>query len=570
MKKLLLILSLFSLKAKADFLTWKDSPFMFQPKTETSFGYIYNPWGTTYYVSTTGSNGNNGLATGTAWADLVYACAHVTTGDIIHLIAGTYTQGATVSLPLGVSIEGDGVTSVINASFSTANTPIIDASSATRNSNGNQHISFVKLDGQNSTQWCMTITYRGNFSIHDCTFTNFVQRGVIFAGFDFFADLVLVYTHTYDHYIPNGSAVYATGNSFYNNSMTNCAQHDGTYAYGSLEIGGQSGMLIHDNTILCNTRADGLNGEPIKLWAEGCIKDSRIYNNILKTKPFHLFSPDNVHFDFAIELFYVQGLEVDHNTVEGSIDLNWQVVNGSAYSTYIHDNTIGWSSFTNGHQSGVLLEFDTYNAQVLNNKFYRVAEGVVFSARSNCYIQNVTIKNNLMYEMGLISSATSTYGYGVADYPGNTGINVDTLDVEFNTIVGAVASNLPITQGIYMEGLDTVRKIIVKNNIIMNTTELSLILQDHTLIALSNFTYNDYYGNTFNDAFLDWTGYISVPGGNTVGSNLYLNPSFTGLYIPTGTVLTGASDGTAMGYSGGNFNTNRPITVKMPIRFRNY
>src|SRR4051812_7309521 len=47
---------------------------------------------TTYYLSTTGSNGAAGTSTGTAWATFAYAGAHMTAGDTLEVIAGTYVQ----------------------------------------------------------------------------------------------------------------------------------------------------------------------------------------------------------------------------------------------------------------------------------------------------------------------------------------------------------------------------------------------------------------------------------------------------------------------------------------------
>ena len=47
---------------------------------------------TTYYVATTGDNGNAGTSEGAAWADLGYAVTQATAnGDVIYVKAGTYT-----------------------------------------------------------------------------------------------------------------------------------------------------------------------------------------------------------------------------------------------------------------------------------------------------------------------------------------------------------------------------------------------------------------------------------------------------------------------------------------------
>lgn len=63
----------------------------------------------TYYVTTSGSNGNAGTSEGTAWADLGYAVTQATaSGDVIYIKAGTYTMttatpGASGPIVLGTN-----------------------------------------------------------------------------------------------------------------------------------------------------------------------------------------------------------------------------------------------------------------------------------------------------------------------------------------------------------------------------------------------------------------------------------------------------------------------------------
>ena len=135
---------------------------------------------TTYYISPSGNDATgNGSATA-PWKTLYKATSSVTSG-IIHVNAGTYVETLTSTLAVGVSIEGDGVTSIIKASFSTVYQMIIQLHS-NEGTNGNQHISNVKLDGQGSTSWAIQIQGRSNVSIHDCTIINFKQRGIVWGG----------------------------------------------------------------------------------------------------------------------------------------------------------------------------------------------------------------------------------------------------------------------------------------------------------------------------------------------------------------------------------------------------
>ena len=70
---------------------------------------------TTYYVTTGGSDSNNGLTEGTAFATPGYAAGQATaSGDIIYIKSGTYTlstttvnaSGGPMQVPAGVEIEG--------------------------------------------------------------------------------------------------------------------------------------------------------------------------------------------------------------------------------------------------------------------------------------------------------------------------------------------------------------------------------------------------------------------------------------------------------------------------------
>jgi hypothetical protein len=53
---------------------------------------------TTYYVSTTGSNTNDGLTTTSAWRNIQYAANHVSAGDTVQVLGGTYNEVVTISV----------------------------------------------------------------------------------------------------------------------------------------------------------------------------------------------------------------------------------------------------------------------------------------------------------------------------------------------------------------------------------------------------------------------------------------------------------------------------------------
>jgi hypothetical protein len=64
--------------------------------------------GTTFYVSTTGNNGNDGLSAKTAWRNVQYAANHVSAGDTVNLLRGVYNE--TVNIPVSGSSRAGSIT----------------------------------------------------------------------------------------------------------------------------------------------------------------------------------------------------------------------------------------------------------------------------------------------------------------------------------------------------------------------------------------------------------------------------------------------------------------------------
>ena len=117
--------------------------------------------GATYYIDPSGKNTNNGSSS-SPWNTLAYACSKATaSGDIIHVNAGIYTETAQSVLAVGVSIEGAGVTSVIKSHVGgTSFTISLYSSSA--GTNGSQHISGIKMDGDGLTGYGAIYVYNRN------------------------------------------------------------------------------------------------------------------------------------------------------------------------------------------------------------------------------------------------------------------------------------------------------------------------------------------------------------------------------------------------------------------------
>lgn len=460
----------------------------------------------TYYISPTGNDATGNGTLTNPWKTLYKATSTVTApGNIIHVLTGTYTETLTCNLAVGVSIEGDGITSVLRSNVSADWTPMLSCISNSEGTDGNQHISNLKFDGQNlKTFWGIEIVGRKNVSIYNCNIVDFNDRGVIFAG-----------------RVDNRNAApttYATGNSFHDNIMTNCARYTPGYGAGCLNIGGQRGMLIYKNTISQNSRSTGNNGWPIKYWNDGYLDDCRIYDNILNKNMLASY-PGNNDWDFAIELFNVRGLQIYNNTITGGgIDLNYQDKGSYDYSTWIHHNLVTMPVLSVQQQSAVTLEYQTESAIIEDNVFEKCNIGINYTPRPGSNITDNIIRRNL------ISNCTGwfiTFGDG-----GSNMINSG-LRIENNTMVMAPGNagwwgiDLPhVNSG-------SVTNISIKNNIIQGALTAGITQYSPVGIVGFNFENNLLYqnGNNNQPVFTNAPAPQQYVNANNI---LGVNPQFVG------------------------------------------
>jgi Secretion system C-terminal sorting domain len=485
----------------------------------------------TYYISPSGNDASGDGTITKPWKTLFKATSTISVpGDIIRISAGTYTETKSSSLAPGVSIEGEGATTIIKASFSTTYIAIIYCNSV-EGTNGNQHISNLKMDGQGSTSWAIQVQGRSNFSIYNCTITAFAQRGIVWGGRGDNTDAP--------------PAIYATGNSFYNNTVTNCASFDGIYGYGCLNIGGQNGMLIHDNTI---TTTGTLKGWPIKLWNDGHLDGCKIYNNVLKRDAFpYGTNGENNYFDFAIELFNQRGLEIYGNTIEGSIDLNFQTKGIYDYSIWIHDNTIGRATQAAHCETGVWLEFQTEDCIIENNVFKSISQPIMFSLRPLSFMNNITIKNNLAYNIGKTDGTHQGSAIGILVSDNSTNYTAANWYVYNNTFLSAPGASSPY-YGINMPGGNVSSNVKVINNIVSGFYYLAMSCDFTSHVNGLQIQNNSLYNNGSNNSI----GLLNGNAANyTNSNNQNNNPNLDANYRPnTGSPLINAGINVGLPYNG--------------------
>jgi len=466
----------------------------------------------TYYVDPSGSNSNDG-SIDSPFATLAYACAQVTTvGNIIHLNAGTFNETVESELHEGVSIEGEGNTSIVKSSVD-GNTSTLSLYSGSESITP-QHISNVKFDGNNLTAYrAIYVGKRSNVEINNCTFINFNYYGISFYGGGTGEDQPTTWSY---------------GNKVHDCIITNCSAwvgaKNGGEGKGSITIDGTEACEIYNNTITQKGRSGYMNGYLIKC-VGGWNKGLKIYNNIMDKEPVTTSNEDLVY-DFAIEIWQgLGGLEIYNNQITGgSIDLSGDGGNTKGtyeFAAWIHHNSIGSQSLSNSDNPvGILFEVGCQDIIVEYNHIYNVSEGIWMPiydnivTKTNHYdIKNMTIRYNIFDNMktsgidclNTTTSSTSTY---------------DGFYVYNNVIVAAPGYT---TWGIKLPYVQILSNVYIRNNIITNfgTTPIRAFgdgMTVNNMYITNNIFFNN--GNS-NDPYFSIT-----PTQYTYSSNIKTDPKF--------------------------------------------
>jgi hypothetical protein len=385
--------------------------------------------------------------------------------------------------------------------------------------NGNQHISGIAMNGSSYVGYGAIATwYRSNVSIYNCTFTNFSHWGVRFYGGE-------------------PPSTYMTGNTFYGNTVTDCAgffRSDGTQgvtgggasSLGGLGIGGVDGMLIYGNTIT-QPGIRGYSNEGVPIYGvEGFIKNVKIYNNTL-SKTLIVAGA----WDFAIEIWnWLGGNEIYNNNITGSIDISGATTKGtSTYSTWVHDNIIGQPALVSKQSvRGVILEGLNSDVIIERNYIHHVCQGIFMNTSTWGSLSilpqtNIYIRYNVFDYIGS-NLASSGWGYYCSQENGDD--PVTNFNFYNNTIVGSTNAFWGIS---IPDCSTTSSNVTISNNIVQGFSYAPVRMNDWssgaTTVTTLNIQNNIFYNNGNGNA-------VSFAAGTTVNSytssgNLTTQPPFT-------------------------------------------
>ena len=456
---------------------------------------------TTYHISTTGSNTTGNGSVSSPWKTLAHACSQVvTSGDVIHLNAGTFIETVQSLLAPGVSIVGEGNTSIILSHVYSGAT--IYLNSTNEGTYGNQSISYIRMDGDAlSGEIAIRVYRRSNVEIHHCEFEDFKNYGVYFRGATAFP------------------VIYATGNKFYDNIMINCASASSSISQGNLMIGGQEGMLVYNSSIIQEDRGLNLNGFAIKYTGDGYNKGLKIYNNIISVPP-----RGTAIWDFAIELFNSRGgIEIYNNTIQGTVDfagntgIGLNDDGGYGFAAKVYNNIIRQSSLRTNEESGIDIERScTGGFYIYNNYLNNLTFPIRISMIGGDTHEDLYIYYNVINVVG--TSGQSNVGHAISLGHSATNCTYDNLNVWNNVCYGSNVAS-PI-YGIKVQLRGTASNVSIRNNIIQGfiTNAITVLNSPINNLSIEN---NIFYNNSANIVYSN-----SVVTNQTEQNNLITNPLF--------------------------------------------
>ena len=428
---------------------------------------------TNYYVSTTGNDVTGNGTIGTPWASLYKASQMVTTsGDVINITAGSYTESHMCSIAVGVSIVGaDQATTIINCTYYFSVLPSGDFTkgciafiSSTENTNGNQSVTDLTLDGgwvslSNTNTTTATrgicIVKRGNITLTRITVKNFFVTGIgVYGGYPFSQPTTRTNGNSLTY-----STIRNNGNGYWTSSYEGGA---------CVEIYGQSNMLVHHNTMRNTDRYD--RNSDLMARFDFCT-GLKIYNNeFYKTEE---EGPNNL-WNFGLETWNIQGgCEIYDNNFYGAygpIDIGGPVNTKGTYdySVKIYRNRIVRTTLVDANKAtsaAINLEAkadcsDIYIYENYIENFALALYMVDGSATEVNHKARIYYYKNLAVNCGW--QQTWTMPIISISLVVHTGSTITDLYIENNTFVGSSGKS---QYGIDFFNVGTSNNIFIRNNI---------------------------------------------------------------------------------------------------------
>ena len=470
-----------------------------------------------WYVATTGDDANGDGSITYPWKTVKHAADTITTAngftaDTIYLNAGTFVENAQIVLDPGISIMGAGATSIIESTYTSAwHTGLIEVSSAQGDAvNGNQSISYIKMDGNLVGQRAIEVDFRKNVVIHHCTFIDFLYSGITVWGMNSTS-----FNVTPTNVVPTGCEIHDC-------IFTNCTQKTGHSAPGHIRLEGTKGFKVYNNTFDQTDRAAGENSDIFIAYQNYGLK---VYDNVWTRD-----DTNGTDWNFFAEQHYsLGGFEMYGNTFNGAAcyDFSGSIRGDYAFGAQIHDNTFTTAAAPLIGHAQAYLDLESFDYEndiyVYANKFVNARYGIILNniqvSADNIWIYYNIFENtgNSQDNYSLPISVSS--GYASAVQPSITNVYI------YNNVIDAGAESFA---GILISMVNDIEGLFIKNNIINGNFEsaaidfMSDVTPEITNLEIKN---NLYYGTAYND--ISYDAGITYIDRDTSG-NIVSDPLFVG------------------------------------------
>jgi parallel beta-helix repeat protein len=357
---------------------------------------------TSLYVSTSGSDSNNGLTASTAFRTLAAACAHATYGMTVYIGAGTYQEPL---LPQCDGAQGQGIT------FTSYNGPVvIDGSTQTWVPGSNQNQGLVELRHPYLTIDGLTITNSpdtgivlgaNDLTVEGCTVSNTQRHGIS--------------TDTKFQAVSPGTGTVLQNITLENNTVSNVVLKG--------QGAGQAISLCADGFLVSGTTVEDSMTEGIDIWL-GARHGEVTGNTVLGNHSTGIYVDGAAYIRIDANTVYNNGAGIGVS----SENPNYATHDIWVFNNVVHDNAGAgiylWDSPTNpgfhgsqnvlitnntlvNNKTSIYLAGDGNTAQIMNNlcyttgkQLFNVATKSTFSIHNNVYLADLS---------GFVSAATFNY-----------------------------------------------------------------------------------------------------------------------------------------------------------------
>ncbi|MDD5721471.1 MAG: right-handed parallel beta-helix repeat-containing protein [Candidatus Pacebacteria bacterium] len=549
----------------------------------TCFLFVKSASATTYYISATGSDSNNGTSISTTWAHHPWDGSATGLSASTVLVSGDeilFNRGDSFSNVYITADEGGVTTPIVTGAYGTGNKPILNAITDTNIhavlSNGKSNVTFQDLDlrGGDTNG---ALVFMGSMSggiVQRCDITNDLGTGIYITTGGVTGTQILNNTIVTSAvgakgvYVNTGASTVVRGNTMTNSNVTKT-----NAGLVGIFITGVSSNSTIDQNIIGSTASNGFNygitvdtATTLNITSNSIVTNGTVSQGISVTTNSHTITGNTI---------------TNTNSDKTSAALIGIYLNGSSNSN-VSTNIIGTST-TNSFQYGVFLNNANSNSIFGNNISYtwNLLEYPTMSG-SGIFIAGSSATNNI-YRNNLLEGQISdgvTSGNGGNNYYYNLVRNAHVNGLNFtgqstintSTFYNNTVIHNPSAPGGYGHGMDTQtsgKKVIFKNNLVYTEASLGNNLQNvsisgpYTSVGIDN---NLYYapngahlsalnGTNYTDFSLWKTALISdnaITGkdANSINANPLFLDSSSNIYslqnlspgIDTGTNLSLTTD----------------------------